>query len=294
MHRPSPIGQDGPVTGLETLHVQVPSPLLGEDVHAIVLSPTSAATGRRRWFWLLHGRGSSAEETRPLLAALGRAMTEGHLAPQVVVVPDGPWSDRASWWVDSGFGGSGSGGPPAGRPVESALLTDVLPVLEHRFGPPTGPQDRLIGGISMGGAAALRYVLVHADLFGGAALLSPAVYARDVPHSSSARTSGAFGSDQDVFRAGRFAELMAYPELLTRRAIGRRVQRVAIVVGDREPVQDAGGRPVDLDLLAAGLHSALKRRPDISSSLRVLDGAHDHDLWAASVVDVVRAAMEAG
>lgn len=260
---------------------QVPSQLLAADVDVLVLSPP-VPSPPPAWLWLLHGRSASIGDMRPVLQALGAAMADGTLRPYVVAAPDAPWSDRAGWWVDGA------------HPIESALLGEVLPTLEARLGAPRSREARLVGGISMGGAGALRFALVHQEMFCAAALLSPAVYSGSVPDESSIRSSEAFtsargGSDP----LGRFADLLDFQRLLAARPVAGLPTRVAIVTGDREPVQDATGQPADLDLCAAKLHAALKRRTDVSTSLRVLGGGHDWPFWAQAVVDVVRRAAPA-
>lgn len=257
---------------------QVPSRLLAADVDVLVLSPPVASPAPA-WLWLLHGHSASIEDMRPVLRTLEDAMADGRLRPYVVAAPDAPWSDRAGWWVDGVY------------PLESALLDEVLPALEARLGPPASRQERMVGGISMGGAGALRYALVHREMFGAAALLSPAVYSGSVPDMSSVRSSEAFASARGgTDPVGRFADLLDFERLLAARPVAGPSTRVATVTGDREPVQDAGSQPADLDLCAARLHAALKRRTDLSTSLRILGGGHDWSFWAQTVVDVVRRA----
>lgn len=289
--RPSgPIRPGGPVRpGSPVIDVGRPA---GDDG----TGPDLPATGTT-WVWLLHGRGSSADAMAPLLRSIATAMDGGALPPLHVAVPDGPWSARAGWWVDSAYGGAPDSGTAPGRPVETALLREVLPELERHVGftdAPTervtnAPTERIVVGASMGGAAALRWAVVHPQLFGGAVLLSPAAYAFAPPPGSSARTSGAFGLEASVYCEERYRDLMHYPTLFERRTgAPASVTRFAVAVGDREPPQSAAGRTYDLDLEAVRLHAFLKRRPDVRSSLRVVSGGHDVALWADAVVPSLR------
>jgi len=271
----------------------VPSASLGEDVNVLLLRsdfPTSACGAspeqRPRWVWLLPGRGACADDTRPVLKALDDAVARGRLGSLVVAVVDGPWSRCASWWVDSSYAGSAEVAP--GRPVETAVLKDVLPDVERRYGAPLDRQTRTIAGISMGGAGALRWALVQRGLFGSALLLSPAVYDTPPP-TSSARDSGAFGVGHDVYSGQRWNSTMSYSALLDRRPVQGPPTRVVTLVGDDETVQDtADGRPADLTLQAARLHAVLQRRADIDSSLRIVGGGHDWSTWAQGVVTGVQ------
>jgi len=258
---------------------QVPSRI--GPVGGLLLASGSAPVGRT-WIWLLHGHGAGAHDTRPLLAALAEATQRGQLPELAVAVPDGPWLDRGSWWVDTAL------------PVETALLQDVLPAVEGSLGDRPSPVRRCVAGISMGGAAALRWALAHHDLFGSAALLSPAVY-ETPPPDSSARTTGAFGAGPDRFVERRWHETMDFRALLASRERSGPVTRVATVVGDREPAQDGGdGAAADLDLQAVRLHAALKRHPRIRSSLRIVGGGHDQATWARHIAEVVGRAVGQG
>ena len=262
--------------------LSVPSPTLGEDVAALALVAGSGP--ETTWVWLLHGNGSSAAGMRPLLDAVGSAVGAGALGPHVVVALDGPWLQRRGWWADSSVRRVGR----VGAPVESALLADVLPAVEARLAlRPVPRAQRLVAGVSMGGAAALRWALVHGDLFAGAALLSPAAYPDQPPDGSSARTSGAFGVADRIFVPDRFAARAGWAALLRGRDPAGTRSTVATSVGDGEPPQWLGGEPMALDLAAVRLHAALDARPDVASSLQVAAGGHDMALWSSVVVDTI-------
>jgi len=237
----------------------------------------------KRVIWVLHGRGGSASEIRPVVEELLTAMTTGRLHPASVLVPTGPWSDGAHWWVDSHF--TGARGVPPGQHVESAVLDDVLPAVEGgSAGSMLGREHRSVVGISMGGAAAARWALTRPGLFAAAVLLSPACYDDEMPAGSSARTSGAFGHGSEVFDIEAYRSTMSPRRLLAQRPLGR-ATRFSILVGDAEPAEDGEkGAAIDLTLEAARLHARLRRHPEIHSSLRVVRGGHDLEMWRAHVV----------
>lgn len=265
---------------MPVVQLRVPSRLQGEDLRATALPPPNGAVGLP-WLYLLHGRGSTLDAMEPVLLALDRAMDDGTLDRHVVIAPDAPWVDRASWWVDSAYGGD-----PTGPFVESAMLTELLPEVERRWGEPA---CRVIGGISMGAAAALRWAIVHPALFGAAVLLSPAVYASLPPTASSVRESTAFGAGTVPYTLDRWLELCHYPSLLARRTADSPRLRVVTVVGDGEPAHDdPTGWWCDLDLEAARLHAALRRAPAADSVLRVVGGGHSWDLWEREIVPALQ------
>lgn len=79
----------------------------------------------------------------------------------ITVSPQAAWGH--SMFVDS----------PANGPVETALLTDVIPALEERFPLVAKPEARLLTGHGAGGWAAIWLQMNHPDTFGGAWATSP-------------------------------------------------------------------------------------------------------------------------
>jgi S-formylglutathione hydrolase FrmB len=277
---------------VDDLHVE--SRLLGEPWRVLVQRPTHPADPAARrglpWIWLLHGRTASAAEMRPTLSSIAAAIRTGDLPPAIVVCPDAPEDHRTSWWVDSDLvpPASQEAEIPRGRLLETSLLDEVRLALEAMYGAPSGPANRIISGISMGGGAALRWLLVRPDLFGSAVLLSPAVF-EDLPVAGSAmRRQGVFDVEASIFDTHVYAELLHYPTLLAAIPDDRALTPVVILVGDEESIRsDQVGRH-DLDLEAARLHAALKLHPAFRSSLRVVGGGHDWPVWERGVVTALR------
>lgn len=242
------------------------SPTLGEEIRYRVLPP---AGGRdRSSLYLLHGRGGSMDDWLPLLPAIDRLVESGAVPPLVVVMPDAPWSDRAGFYVDSAFTGE-----PPGRPVETALTRDLVAHVDATYRVSPDRAHRVVGGVSMGGAGALRLLLAHPDLFAGGLALSPAAYDPLPPEGSSTREHGAFGRDDrvfdpDVHRALGYRPLLdAWPPELSARLFV------------------AAGADEDLCLQAAQVHRAARDTPGVDSTLRVLAGGHDWDLWRQAMTE---------
>src|SRR3954452_3821253 len=115
-------------------HLAVASALLGESLRVVVAHPTRSSNGQVPWVWLLHGWGSTVTDVSWVVEGLEAAMAAGDLTPHRIAAPVGPWSG-AAWWVDSAH--------VDGRPVESAVLTEALPEVEHRVGVPVGRDQRM-------------------------------------------------------------------------------------------------------------------------------------------------------
>ena len=133
------------------------------------------------------------------------------LPPVIVVMPDAPWSDRGSWYVDSSFTGT-----PTGRPVRTALSEDLVAHVDATYRTLADREHRVVGGCSMGGAGALELLLARPDLFSGALALSPAVYEPLPPADSTTRAFGAFGSGPERFVDAVYAEHTAAALLAAR------------------------------------------------------------------------------
>lgn len=269
------------------------SPALGEEIRYRVYLPAGYARGRDRHAsaYLLHGRGDDLDSWSEVKDTLDAMIHRRQVPPVVVVMPDAPWSDGGSWYVDSAFTGT-----PPGRPVETALTRDLVGHVDAAYGTRADRAHRVVGGYSMGGAGALRHLLAHPDLFSGGLVLSPAVYDPLPPADSSTREFGAFGIGPDRFVDDVYRRL-GYQSLLASFDPALPV-RLFLAVGDDEwPNPLPEDRRHDLDLETALVHNAAKRVEGVASQLRVLDGGHDWDVWVPAFVEglpYVLGAAEAG
>jgi enterochelin esterase-like enzyme len=243
------------MTAVEPEPLALPSAVLGEPIRGYLLQPAEPPTGV---VYLLHGRGGTAEDWLPVLAGL-------ELPSLVLVVPDAPWSDRASWYVDSGARG--------GRKVETAFTQDLVRAIDWRFPKLATRERRIVGGVSMGGAGALRLALAYPELFGSLLALSPAIYPPPPPEGSTLRQHGAFGRGTSRFN------LPTYRALHYRRLLGAAPRlRAFVAVGD---TRDLGreAETVVADLVGAGS----------PAELHVYPGGHDWDTWGRALRDGLRA-----
>lgn len=117
-----------------------------------------------RVLYALHGAkdGFSAYPLRSnILSTLDRLIGEGTLPETVVFFIDG----LNSYYVDT-----------TKLAVETALIHDLLPWLEKKYGLAPDRTQRALIGNSMGGYAAVRFLLRYPALFSYAMPLSPAVW----------------------------------------------------------------------------------------------------------------------
>src|SRR5882757_8986599 len=166
------IARDGPVGTLD--NAKLTSPTLGEEIAYRVYLPHGydSSTERYSVLYMLHGRGDNLTAWSRVIDLLDQMIAAGKMPPVIAIMPDAPWSQRASYYVDSQY----AGGPSRGRPVESAFINDLIPHVDVTYRTIADRNGRAIVGYSMGGYGAIRYSLAHPDLFGAAIVLSPAVY----------------------------------------------------------------------------------------------------------------------
>lgn len=261
-----------------------PSPTLGEDIAYTVYLPYGYAESTEEYasLYLLHGRGDTMDAWTQVKAELDELIHEGKIDPVVVVMPDAPWSQRGSYYVDSAYTGE-----DPGRPVETAFVTDLVAHVDETYRTVDDRAARGVGGYSMGAAGALRYALAHQDVFSAALVLSPAVYTPLPPEDSSAREFGAYGQGDDPF-VEEIYESLNYPALLPEVDTDLPVH-MFIAVGDDEYVNPEPEDALhDIDTESALLYSRVKRTAGVTAELRVVDGGHDWGVWQPMFVEGVQ------
>jgi enterochelin esterase-like enzyme len=271
----------GPARAGRFVAGSAPSPALGADIAYNVYLPFGYERTSQRYpvLYLLHGRGDSMAAWTRVKAELDRLIATGQIPPVLAVLPDAPWNSGGSYYVDSAHTG--------GVAAETALTRDLVTHVDSTYRTVASRSARLVGGYSMGGYGALRYVLAHQDLFAQALVLSPAVYTPLPPADAAAREFGAFGRGATLFDDAVYTSLN-YPALLPGLDPALPV-RMYIAVGDDEwanPLPEDYRH--DIDFESAALYNLARRSPAVTADLRVVDGGHDWDVWAPAFVDGMR------
>lgn len=258
------------------------SEVLSEEIRYRVYLPVARPDEPRASAYLLHGRGDDLAAWTRVSPLLDEMIHRRIVPPMVVVMPDAPWSEGGSWYVDSAYSGR-----PVGRPVETALTRDLLQHVDSTYGTVPDRAYRVVGGYSMGGAGALTYLLRHPDLFSGGLVLSPAVYDLLPPADSSARRFGAFGRGAEPFADDIYAAFNARGLLSAYADRGEEWPvRLFLAVGDDEwpnPLPEDAHH--DIDQETANVHNRARRVEGVSSYLRVLEGRHDWAVWEPGFVE---------
>ena len=266
-----------------------PSAHLGKDLaYQLYLPPGYDATGTTRYpvVYLLHGRGDKMTAWRTIKPELDRLIGEGRIPPLIAVMPDAPSSRRAGYYIDSLF--TGTDKLPAGEAVESAFTQDLVAHVDTTYPTKTDRLNRIVAGYSLGGYGAMRYALVHPELFGAAIVLSPAVYFPLPPPDSSTREFGAFGRGAQRFEDAIYTA-RNYPAVIPAFVATGQPLVLFIAVGDDEhALADPAQASHDLDYEAHTLYNHIRRVPGITSQLRVVDGTHNWDTWRLTFIEGVQ------
>jgi enterochelin esterase-like enzyme len=272
---PSAIGSSSAAEGSIT-SASFRSATLNEDINYNVYLPAGYAGSGERYpvLYLLHGRGDSMSAWTQMKSTLDELIAAGEIQPTIAIMPDAPWSSRASYYVDSAYTGS-----DPGRPVETAFTKDLIPHVDAAYRTVANRTGRGVAGYSMGGYGALRYSLAHPDLFGAAIVLSPAVYVPIPPSDSSTREFGAFGLGKSLFVDSIYKKLN-YPALFPSFEATGLSLPMFIAVGDDEFKNPEPKDYVhDLDFESHVLFNQAARVENLTTELRVVNGGHDWDVW---------------
>src|ERR671910_2448919 len=227
---PSAVGSSAVIAEGSLTEASFHSTTLNEAISYNVYLPAgyAASTDRYPVLYLLHGRGDTKAAWTQMKGALDELIAAGEIQPTIAIMPDAPWSSRASYYVDSAYTGA-----DPGRPVETAFTRDLIAHVDAAYRPAASRTGRGVAGYSMGGYGALRYSLAHPDLFGAAIVLSPAVYVPVPPADSSTREFGAFGLGKSLFVDSIYKKLN-YPALFPSFAATGLPLPMFIAVGDDE------------------------------------------------------------
>ncbi|RKF39442.1 alpha/beta hydrolase family protein [Paraburkholderia fungorum] len=205
--------------------------------------------------YLLHGNNGDANDwlTQGHLQATADTLIERkEIPPVAIVMPQG----GTDWYVDRK------------EKMETAFFADLLPEIETHYAVATQRGGRMIGGVSMGGFGALRYAMTQPELFCGALLLSPAIYANEPPPGSAARRVGVFGDrqfDLHVWHA------LNYPAQWERYM--SRPYRLPMFIA-------AGDDDLTIQADASSLYTHLRLAGN-PAALRIIDGGHTWEVWSA-------------
>jgi enterochelin esterase-like enzyme len=252
------------VNGGQVLAYNFHSQTLGRDWRYNVYLPDGYDHSNLRYpvLFMLHGysENENAWVTKGHInVAADHLIAAGEIPPVVIIMP----GSGDNWYLD------------LKEKIETAFIQDLVPEVEHTFRIAPDREGRAIGGDSMGGYGALRFILKYPEQFGSALLMSPAIYVPDPPLTSSARKGTVFGSpfDAEIWQRAN------YPTLLDGFFAKNLPIALYINAGDHDDFE------IETQI---GPVYKMMREHKFPVAMRVTAGVHDFAVWRAELPDALR------
>jgi enterochelin esterase-like enzyme len=253
-----------PATAGVVVSREFDSPALQRKWTYAVYLPDGYETSTLRYpvLYLLHGHGGGLYDWVNLghiQQTADALIAHGDIPPTIIVMPDA----GSTWYVDRK------------EKMETAVIHDLVGDAEHTFRAIGARDGRLVAGLSMGGYGALRFALKYPEMFASAALLSPAIYDTEPPQTSGARKAGVFGApdfDPQVWKD------LNYPALWDAFLAKKIAVPMYINSGDDDSLF--------IEAEATRLYSLLRKNGQ-PAELRIVDGAHDWQVWESTIGDAL-------
>jgi enterochelin esterase-like enzyme len=183
----------------------------------------------------------------------------GNITPLLFVMP----GSGDNWYVDTK------------EKIETAFVDDLIPEIERKFRILPKREGRGIGGNSMGGYGAFRFILKYPERFSVALLLAPSIFVPEPPPNSHARRGDVFGNpfDAEIWKREN------YPPLLD--PFFAKNLRIALyfVAGDHDDYE-----------IESQIGPAYKvmREHGFDVAMRIVSGIHDFSTWRPELPDALR------
>lgn len=192
---------------------------MGRDVGFNIYTPPDYATSDKRYpviYWLHGGPGDETTGV-PHSIILHQAIQEKRLPPMIIVFVNG---GRGSFYYDAADGTIMS---------ETALIKELIPLIDKNYRTIADRKARAIEGFSMGGFGALKLAFKYPDLFCSVVSGAPALLNWAAVSRKRERSERIFNSNPKAFESD-------HPSKLARKNADRLrgKLRIRIVVGDKD------------------------------------------------------------
>jgi enterochelin esterase-like enzyme len=250
----------------EVISEHFQSEALGRDWAYNIYLPDGYEDGDMRFpvLYLLHGNGANQNEwvSKGLIQPTAdRLIAAGEIPPALIVMP----SAGTTWYVDRQ------------DKMETAIIKDLIPEVQERYRVIDDRMGRVIGGESMGGYGALRFIMKYPEMFAAAALMSPAIYVPEPPATSSGRRVPPFQTDgkydPEVWKS------LNYPALMDAFVARNIVVPIYVDSGDHDDFQ--------IDYQAPLIYKVW-RDHNWPAEMRIVAGTHSFDVWRNTVPEALR------
>jgi len=240
------------------------SPTLGRDWRYNVYLPDGYDHSDLRYpvFFMLHGfsENENAWVTKGHINQVAdHLIATGEISPIVIIMP----GSGDNWYVD------------LKEKIETAFIQDLVPEVAKTFRVIPEREGRCIGGDSMGGYGALRFILKYPEQFGAALLMSPAIYVPEPPLTSSSRKGTVFGNPFDA----TIWQSVNYPTLIDDFFAKNLPIAFYVNAGDHDDFE--------IETQIGPLYKVM-REHKFPVAMRVSSGIHDFAVWRAELPDALR------
>lgn len=191
--------------------------------------------------------------------AADHLIAAGEIPPIVIIMP----GSGDNWYVD------------LKEKIETAFVQDLVPEVDRSFRLIPEREGRGIGGDSMGGYGALRFILKYPEQFGVALLMSPAIYVPEPPLTSSARKGTVFGNPFDA----KIWQQANYPTFIDDFFAKNLPVALYVNAGDHDDFE--------IETQIGPLYKMM-REHKFPVEMRVTAGIHDFAVWRAELPDALR------
>lgn len=196
-------------------------------------------------YWL-HGKGAGQQGLPGFARSFNEAIAARKCPPMIVVYPNGL---PTGGYTDA---------PDGKQPVESMIISDLIPHIDSTYRTLAKRESRMIEGFSMGGSGAAKLGFKYPELFGAISIFAGALHTADT-------LGGRNGTMLDDVYGGRARfDAESNPWLLAERHADQVPGRalVRITVGSRDPLHRKNGE----------FHELLERLK-IEHDFKIIEGA---------------------
>ncbi len=172
---------------IQIQRIVIKSSFLNKDMNANVYLPPNYDTSEKYpvlyFFHGYRGNQNDWEKNMGLVDSAYDLFSSGKIKPLIIVTPDidNSYGINSALSPEHASAGTSAGFKPSYGFYEYYLIKELIPYIDSNYSTITEKEGRYIGGLSMGGFAALHLCFAHTDLFSKAGGHSPAlwIYTKD-------------------------------------------------------------------------------------------------------------------
>ena len=283
MLAPSAVGSSSAVAPGSLTSVSFHSATLGEAINYNVYLPGGLRGLAKRYpvLYLLHGRGDSMSAWTQMKSTLDELIANGDIPPTIAIMPDAPWSSRASYYVDSAYRGA-----DPGRPVETAFTQDLIEHVDSTYRTVADPRRAAASPATRWAATARSATRSRIPTCSAPRSCSARRSTFPSRRATPARASSARSARTSACSSTTIYQRLNYPATFhSFEATGLQLPMFIAVGDDEFKNPEPEGLQARPRLRGARPLQPGPRVENLTAELRVVDGGHDWDVWGPQFVE---------